>query len=105
MRTCVCTLAGTKACENCSNNGGSVKPIITTGISYTLKDEKMNKKLEEKVNIILGEGVNIDYDKETGNFIIKGPLLFELVDWNTFKLVPKRPKPKTIITTGGKDLC
>ena len=104
MRTCACILAGTKACESCSNNGGStnIKTIIDPGISYTLKDGKMNKKLEDKVNLILGEGVNIDYDNETGNFIIKGPLLFELVDWNTFKLLPKRPKPKTLVTTGGK---
>lgn len=49
MRICNCILSGTKACENCYNNGsftygGNYNYSKTTTFSFPIEEEKLSKE-------------------------------------------------------------
>ena len=60
MNICCCSLAGTKACQYCSNNGFKDNFNYQQVNNYTATDIKITKNTSEKFNELINM-LKIDY--------------------------------------------
>ncbi|MBQ6628021.1 MAG: hypothetical protein IJH65_04315 [Methanobrevibacter sp.] len=62
---------------------------------------RMQTEVDNRLNIIITKGVTLEYNQNEGNFIIKGPVNFEMVDNNTF--IVKKSNGKVPVYAKTKD--